>query len=150
MADSLLVKALVCTAVILGSLTPLPLSLAADSPAPELWRWAEEHSEVHRFATLFTAPDVRDRLAHEAGLAAAIDWCQRTAVTHVFIECFRDGKTVLITDGLAARLGSAFDRSAPNVQVLPVGGDPKALLAFPQTTLDTLRAPLLKRFTNVT
>jgi hypothetical protein len=30
-------------------------------------------------------------LANESGLATAIDWCKRTAVTQVYVECFRDG-----------------------------------------------------------
>lgn len=52
---------------------------------------AREHADIHRFSTLFTAQDVRGRLANETGLAAALDWCKRTAVTRVYIECFRDG-----------------------------------------------------------
>jgi hypothetical protein len=42
-------------------------------------------------STLFTAQNVRDRLASDPGLVAALDWCKPTAVTRVFLECFRDG-----------------------------------------------------------
>jgi hypothetical protein len=34
---------------------------------------------------------VRDRLSSEEGIASAVDWCQRTGVTKVYLECFRDG-----------------------------------------------------------
>ena len=54
------------------------------------------------------------------------------------------GKTVLLTDGLAARLDSQVDLSSPNVHVLAVKGDPKSLLTLDQATLDAIRAPLLK------
>jgi hypothetical protein len=59
--------------------------------SPDLWALAKEHAAQHRFSTLFTAQDVRNRLATAAGLDAALDWCRRTAVTRVFIESFRDG-----------------------------------------------------------
>jgi hypothetical protein len=54
------------------------------------------------------------------------------------------GRPVLITDGLAGRLKGDVSAGAPNVHVLPVKGDPKALLGLPQATLDALRAPLLE------
>jgi len=56
------------------------------------------------------------------------------------------GKPVLLTDGLARRLEGKIDLNAPNVQVLPVKGDPKSLLKLPQEELDALRAPLLRPF----
>jgi hypothetical protein len=61
------------------------------APAPSLWELARSQTKTHRFSTLFTAQDVRNSLSREEGLATAIDWCQRTAVTRVYIECFRDG-----------------------------------------------------------
>jgi len=64
---------------------------AGSGAATNLWDLARSQRSVHRFATLFTAQDVRGHLSSENGLAAAIDWCKRTAVTHVFIESFRDG-----------------------------------------------------------
>lgn len=59
--------------------------------APNLWTLAKSQVRFHRFATLFTAQDVRDQLSTDAGIDRAIDWCQRTGVTHVFLEEFRDG-----------------------------------------------------------
>lgn len=46
---------------------------------------------MHRFSTLLTAQDVRDRLSTEEGIHSAMDWCKKTAVTKVYIEVFRDG-----------------------------------------------------------
>src|SRR5512138_288024 len=63
--------------------------IASDSP--DLWSLARSNAAVHRFSTLFTAQDVRDRLATEEGLAKALDWCKQTGVTKVYIEEFRDG-----------------------------------------------------------
>ncbi len=54
------------------------------------------------------------------------------------------GKPVLLTDGLAKALAGKLKLDAPNVQVLPVKGHPKSLLALPQAELDRLRAPLLR------
>ncbi len=47
--------------------------------------------DVHRFSTLFTAQDVRDRLSSDSGIKSAIDWCKKTGVTKVYVETFRDG-----------------------------------------------------------
>ena len=46
---------------------------------------------AHRFSTLMDAQTVRDRLATDAGIDAAIDWCRRHAVTKVYVETFRSG-----------------------------------------------------------
>ncbi len=63
-----------------------------DHPRPDdLWALAKNYETVHRFSTLFSAQDVRDRLSSEAGLAKAIAWCRQTAVTKVYVESFRDG-----------------------------------------------------------
>ena len=65
---------------------------AASSTAPAaLWNLARNRAAEHRFATLFTAQDVRRHLATPDGRRAAIDWCKKTGVTHVFIETYRDG-----------------------------------------------------------
>jgi len=58
---------------------------------PSLWNLAHQHASTHRFSTLFSAQDVRDRLGTEKGLQTAIDWCKATAITKVYIEAFRDG-----------------------------------------------------------
>ncbi len=85
-------KAILPAAVVLSVFLAQTAAAAASSPAAaDLWQLARQQSEVHRFSTLLTAQDVRGRLANETGLAAAIDWCKRTAVTQVYIECFRDG-----------------------------------------------------------
>lgn len=59
----------------------------------DIWDLARAKQSVHRFATLMTAQDVRDRLATDAGIDEAQKWCRQTGVTHVFIESFRDGFT---------------------------------------------------------
>ncbi len=69
----------------------LLLGLLPALGAADLWQLAREHRRVHRFATLFTAQDVRDRLSQEAGLSEAVAWCRATGVLHVFLESFRDG-----------------------------------------------------------
>ena len=56
-----------------------------------LWDLARSKQEVHRLATLFTAHQVRDHLAADTGIDAAIAWCKQTAVTRVYLETFRDG-----------------------------------------------------------
>ncbi len=60
-------------------------------PARDLWQLANQQAAIHRFSTLFTAQDVRERLSDSQGLSAAIDWCKRTGVTKVYVESFRDG-----------------------------------------------------------
>lgn len=67
------------------------LLICAGANAADLWELANSNRAIHRFSTLFTAQDVRDRLSTEAGIDAAIDWCKRTAVTRVYVESFRDG-----------------------------------------------------------
>ena len=56
-------------------------STAADRSSPA--------GNIHRFSTLITAQQVRDLLGTEEGIAAAIDWCRKTAVTKVYVESFR-------------------------------------------------------------
>ncbi len=68
-----------------ASLLVLPLRAA------DLWALAQSAKTVHRFSTLFTAQDVKNQLSTEAGLDRALDWCRKTAVTHVYLEVFRDG-----------------------------------------------------------
>jgi hypothetical protein len=60
-------------------------------PAIDLWDLARKNAGIHRFSTLLSAQDVRDRLSSEEGLTKAIAWCRRTAVTKVYLEEFRDG-----------------------------------------------------------
>jgi len=88
-----LVIATLCTAAMTG-LRGSPAAAQPPSRDPQpagLWQLAKTKAQVHRFSTLMTAQDVRDRLAGEDGLAAAIQWCRNTAVTKVYIEVFRDG-----------------------------------------------------------
>lgn len=63
----------------------------AAAPAGTLWDLAGKQGKVHRYSTLFTAQDVRDRLSSEEGLRQAIAWCKETGVTKVYVESFRDG-----------------------------------------------------------
>ena len=57
----------------------------------DLWTFANEKAAIHRFSTLFTAQNVRDQLATDAGLDEAVVWCKGTGVTKVYIEVFRSG-----------------------------------------------------------
>jgi len=71
---------------------------AAEPPLKEtgsasLWELAKSKQDVHRFSTLMTAQNVRDHLATEDGLAAAIAWCRQTGVTKVYLETFRSNYT---------------------------------------------------------
>jgi hypothetical protein len=76
----------------LGAVAVVLVGLGCGSSARgELWDMAQEKLAVHRFSTLITAQDVRDRLKDDAGIDTAIDWCRRTAVTKVYLETFRDG-----------------------------------------------------------
>jgi len=61
--------------------------------AVDLWELANNKKDILRFSTLFSAQDVRDRLSDQAGLDKAIQWCKQTAVTHVYVETFRDKYT---------------------------------------------------------
>jgi len=66
--------------------------LITDSPAQTpLWELACASQGTHRFSTLFTAQDVRERLSSDAGLDRAVQWCKDTGVTKVYVEEFRDG-----------------------------------------------------------
>ena len=64
-----------------------------DMETVDLWKLANEKKELLRFSTLFTAQNVRDLLSDQEGLRKAIEWCRQTAVTHVYVESFRDGYT---------------------------------------------------------
>ncbi len=61
--------------------------------AVDLWKLANEKRDLLRFSTLFTAQNVRDLLSDQEGLEKAIEWCKKTAVTHVYIESFRNKYT---------------------------------------------------------
>jgi len=66
---------------------------AADvAPSPgALWDLANSRREIHRFSTLFTAQQVKEHLATDAGIDAAIRWCKWTGITRVYLESFRNG-----------------------------------------------------------
>ena len=61
----------------------------AGAASTNLWEMAQGHAATHRFSTLLTADDVRDRLSTEAGLDQAIAWCRQTGVTKVYLEEYR-------------------------------------------------------------
>jgi len=65
----------------------------SDMEKIDLWELANENRDLLKFSTLFTAQDVRDLLSSDEGLNNAIEWCKQTAVTHVYVESFRDGYT---------------------------------------------------------
>jgi len=83
------VKAILPGAVLLSAFLAQTTAAASSPAAADLWSLARQQSGLHRFSTLFTAQDVRGRLANESGLAAALDWCKRTAVTQVYVGMSR-------------------------------------------------------------
>jgi len=58
----------------------------------------------------------------------------------------RRGVPVLLTDGLAAKLGDTVNLRAPNVRILAVHGNPASLLETEQAVVDELRQWLLGPF----
>ncbi len=72
-----------------GNSSSVAQAPAPPPPQPSLWDLGQYLKARHRFSTLFTAQDVRTRLATDEGLNAALDWCKRTAVTKVYLEEFR-------------------------------------------------------------
>jgi hypothetical protein len=86
-------RAVAAVTLLLASSAAIHNQSAAAEPdsAVPLWNLAKSKQSAHRFSTLFTAQDVRDRLASDSSLKAALDWCKRTGVTKVYIESFRDG-----------------------------------------------------------
>lgn len=77
-------------ALLMGMGQSLAPAVPSDAP-PALWTLGKKSAELHRFSTLFTAQDVRDHLASEAGLAEAVQWCRSSGVTKAYLEEFRDG-----------------------------------------------------------
>jgi hypothetical protein len=73
--------------------TAIVLAAGGEPAAPDIWDLARARQSDHRFSTLMTAQDVRDRLATDAGIDEGQRWCRETGVTRVFIESFRDGYT---------------------------------------------------------
>jgi hypothetical protein len=73
------------------SIAALAQTPVSSPPAPDLWELARQSQDQHRFSTLFTAQDVRERLSSAAGLEHALQWCKQTGVTKVYVEEFRDG-----------------------------------------------------------
>jgi len=103
---SMLIRSFLFLGMALLALEP---QLAADQA---MWDLAKANSSIHRFSTLFTAHDVRDRLSTEQGLQAAVDWCRDTAVTQVYLEEFRDGyqaERAALEKAKARFVGSGFD-----------------------------------------
>ena len=76
---------------VVASVHPLPAAPASGTTGTDLWALSRSQANTHRFSTLFTAHDVKNHLSNEESLKAAIDWCQQTAVTKVYLESFRDG-----------------------------------------------------------
>lgn len=85
-----------------GAPATIPAATSATASL-DLWNLASKQVKVHRFATLFTAHDMRDRLSTNDGIDKAIDWCHATGVTHVFLETFRDGYQASRETMIAAR-----------------------------------------------
>jgi hypothetical protein len=67
------------------------LSCGSRVAADDIWALAKDKQAIHRFSTLMTAQDVRNRLATDAGIDEAQRWCKATGVTKAYIESFRDG-----------------------------------------------------------
>jgi hypothetical protein len=75
----------------LGTILAPAQEAGSASGQTDLWKLGLANRSIHRFSTLFTAQDVRDRLSGEQGINQAIDWCKKTGVTKVYVEEFRDG-----------------------------------------------------------
>jgi hypothetical protein len=58
-------------------------------------------------------------------------------------QFIQTGRLVLLTDGLARRIGNQVNLTATNVHVLNVQAHPDSLIELSQARLDDLRAPLL-------
>jgi hypothetical protein len=58
-------------------------------------------------------------------------------------QFIQTGRPVLLTDGLARRIGNQVNLTATNVYVLNVQAHPDSLIELSQARLDDLRAPLL-------
>ena len=84
-------KFLACLAAALFVAAGAVAGEASTNADPPLWTLAMSRTNFHRFATLFTAQDVRDHLATDAAIDSAMDWCKQTGITHVFLEAYRDG-----------------------------------------------------------
>jgi hypothetical protein len=56
--------------------------------------WDQARASVHRFSTLFAAPQVKTDFEDSAKIAQAIAWCKATAVTKVYLESYRDAVEV--------------------------------------------------------
>jgi hypothetical protein len=69
----------------------------------DLWKLANEKRAIHQFSTLFTAKQVARDFAKREEIERAIDWCRKTAVTHVYVESYRDGVSVESSTLLAAK-----------------------------------------------
>jgi hypothetical protein len=88
---NVLVPFLMLPALLLMLSSQTTLGQAAVTGDPDLWDLAQKHAKAHRFSTLFTAQDVRGNLSDDEGRKKALEWCRKTAVTHVYVESFRDG-----------------------------------------------------------
>lgn len=77
--------------LIVGAAIVVPAEGRKPAAVQDLWALARKKAAIHRFSTLFTAQNVRDRLASEARLNEAVAWCKATGVTKVYLEVFRDG-----------------------------------------------------------
>jgi len=86
-------KVLFVAALLLSGIVPVLRAAPPEMKAKpdSLWDLAKSKQAIHRFSTLVTAQQVRDHLATEQGIDAAIEWCKKTGVTKVYIESFRDG-----------------------------------------------------------
>jgi hypothetical protein len=67
--------------------------IAMPCRAQSMWELANRNKDLLRISTLFTAQNVRDHLSDEKGMNEAVDWCKKTAVTHIFLETFRSNYT---------------------------------------------------------
>jgi hypothetical protein len=75
------------------TVTTLMLVTAMRCQSQTLWDLANENKDTLKISTLFTAQNVRDHLGNEEGINKAIDWCEKTGVTRVFLETFRSRYT---------------------------------------------------------
>ncbi len=122
-----------------------PIGLAAYKPANS---HPEQEPRVFDFVGMLGLPLVPCHEFPERARAAffSVHALRDPQFAERFSRLVRARRPVLITDGLAARLGDLPAVRAPNVHILPVRGEPKSLLTLGQAQLDALRRPLLRPF----
>ena len=84
-----LLMALCCTSAIAQS-----ASVSGNDQQTNLWSLAKAKATIHRYSTLFSPEDIRNRLSRPDGMEAVVRWCKLTGVTKAYLETFTGGHEV--------------------------------------------------------